>query len=203
MEIEAGDICDRDSVVKAFKGAEVVFHLVALIRYPILLSRAPFLHSYQRGRQLERSTGRTGQWRGACRPDLYERSLRHGSGSADPRDPLFVIGVYRSGTTLIAQFLNNHPELRVTHETLHFFRFYLGADLGLNDRYRDIIEDARTRLDDRHIAPRRRFPRWSGSQRQVREHGRQEHRSQIDLGVISQSYTGRPSEALLVCILGS
>jgi len=58
--------------------------------------------------------------------------------------------VYRSGTTLIAQFLNNHPELRVTHETLHFFRFYLETGAPVHNRYRDIIDDARIRLDDRY-----------------------------------------------------
>ncbi|MFZ5587073.1 MAG: SDR family NAD(P)-dependent oxidoreductase [Thermodesulfobacteriota bacterium] len=34
MEVIAGDICDRDSVAAALKGAEVAFHLAALIAIP-------------------------------------------------------------------------------------------------------------------------------------------------------------------------
>jgi dTDP-glucose 4,6-dehydratase len=34
MEIIAGDICDRDSVRKAAEGAEIIFHLAALIAIP-------------------------------------------------------------------------------------------------------------------------------------------------------------------------
>ena len=34
MEVVAGDICDRDSVVRAVAGTEVVFHLAALIAIP-------------------------------------------------------------------------------------------------------------------------------------------------------------------------
>jgi NAD dependent epimerase/dehydratase len=34
MEVVAGDICDRDSVCQAMQGAEVVFHLAALIAIP-------------------------------------------------------------------------------------------------------------------------------------------------------------------------
>lgn len=63
--------------------------------------------------------------------------------------PLFLTGVYRSGTTLIAQVLNNHPQLRVTYETLHFFRFYLGKYVSPEEHYRDIIEQAGQRLDQR------------------------------------------------------
>jgi NAD dependent epimerase/dehydratase len=34
MEVVAGDVCDRDSVCQAMQGAEVVFHLAALIAIP-------------------------------------------------------------------------------------------------------------------------------------------------------------------------
>jgi NAD dependent epimerase/dehydratase len=34
LEVVAGDVCDRDSLRRAFEGAEVVFHLAALIAIP-------------------------------------------------------------------------------------------------------------------------------------------------------------------------
>ncbi|MBO54723.1 MAG: hypothetical protein CL886_03590 [Dehalococcoidia bacterium] len=64
--------------------------------------------------------------------------------------PIFITGVYRSGTTLISQLLNNHPDLRVIHDTLHFFRFYLGKYNPINDRYKDIVQDASDRLHERY-----------------------------------------------------
>jgi len=38
-------------------------------------------------------------------------------------NPIFVTGIYRSGTTLISRMLNNHPDLSITYDSVHFMRF--------------------------------------------------------------------------------
>lgn len=63
--------------------------------------------------------------------------------------PLFLTGMYRSGTSLVSQVLNNHPRLRVIYDNLHFFRFYLGKYIPLEDRYPDIVQEAKQRLGER------------------------------------------------------
>lgn len=63
--------------------------------------------------------------------------------------PLFLTGMYRSGTSLVSQVLNNHPKLRVIYDNLHFFRFYLGKYLPIRDRYADIVREAEQRLNGR------------------------------------------------------
>ena len=37
--------------------------------------------------------------------------------------PIFITGVWRSGTTLISRIFNNHPELDITYDSVHFMRF--------------------------------------------------------------------------------
>jgi len=63
--------------------------------------------------------------------------------------PIFLTGVYRSGTTLPAQILNAHPQLCVTHDSLNFFRFYLGSYKPVATRYAEIVEEAESRLGKR------------------------------------------------------
>lgn len=65
--------------------------------------------------------------------------------------PIFLTGVYRSGTTLPAQILNNHSQLRITYDTLQFFRFYLGRFDPIKNRYTEIVNDAAWRLDKRYL----------------------------------------------------
>ncbi len=61
--------------------------------------------------------------------------------------PLFVTGVYRSGTTLVAQVLNNHPDLRIIWDSLHFFRYFLSSKYRpIGDSYKSIVSDASDRL---------------------------------------------------------
>ncbi|KKL90747.1 hypothetical protein LCGC14_1901620 [marine sediment metagenome] len=64
-------------------------------------------------------------------------------------NPIFITGVYRSGSTLIAQIINNHPKVRVIYDTLHFFRFYLGRYDPIHKRYREIVKEAAERLNKR------------------------------------------------------
>ena len=39
-------------------------------------------------------------------------------------DPFFIVGVHRSGTTLLRLMLNNHPHLAVPFETVFIIEFY-------------------------------------------------------------------------------
>lgn len=42
-------------------------------------------------------------------------------------DPILITGVFRSGTTLISQILNNHPEISITYDSVNFMRFCYGC----------------------------------------------------------------------------
>jgi Sulfotransferase family len=51
------------------------------------------------------------------------------SRTVDLERPVFIIGVGRSGTSLLQSMLNAHPELAFTPET-HFFRRYVADDIA-------------------------------------------------------------------------
>lgn len=69
---------------------------------------------------------------------------------SNSHNPIFITGVYRSGTTLLAQILNNHPSLRIIYDTLHFFRFYLGKYNPVHQHYKNILKDTNDRLFKRY-----------------------------------------------------
>jgi hypothetical protein len=66
-----------------------------------------------------------------------------------PDGPIFLTGVYRSGTTLVAKLLGAHPRLRVASDSLNFYRFYLGRFEPCSLRYGEIVSEARERLGER------------------------------------------------------
>ena len=41
----------------------------------------------------------------------------------DETAPLFITGTWRCGSTLISRMMNNHPDLDITYDTVHFMRF--------------------------------------------------------------------------------
>ena len=47
-------------------------------------------------------------------------------------NPIFITGVYRSGTTLLSRALNDHPDIAVTYDTIHFMRFHYQKDRALD-----------------------------------------------------------------------
>ncbi|MGF1630394.1 MAG: sulfotransferase [Kiloniellaceae bacterium] len=60
-------------------------------------------------------------------------------------EPFFVLGVQRSGTTMLRLMLNNHPELAVPHETVFITQFYRKlenyGDLAKADNRRALLDD--------------------------------------------------------------
>ncbi len=66
--------------------------------------------------------------------------------------PILITGVWRSGTTLISRILNNHPDLEITFDTVHFMRFSFNKYNPIHKRKNVIklINDTRKRLLDRY-----------------------------------------------------
>lgn len=62
--------------------------------------------------------------------------------------PIFITGVYRSGTTLISAILNNHSELSVTYDSVHFMRFSYNKynPIRKKQNYRRLVMDTHERL---------------------------------------------------------
>lgn len=63
--------------------------------------------------------------------------------------PIFISGVYRSGTTLPIKMLNAHPNLALTHDSLNFFRYYLKHGAEISTVYPEIVKDVSERLGTR------------------------------------------------------
>ena len=77
---------------------------------------------YERGNALQRASSQyrpeiletnTAEQKRVCTPAFF--AARQGYGAPDP-DPIFVVGLPRSGSTLIEQILASHPEVEGTQE---------------------------------------------------------------------------------------
>ncbi len=89
-------------------------------------------------------------------------AARQGWGVADP-DPIFILGLPRSGSTLIEQILASHPQIEGTHELADVQRIVMelrarGTDLE-NPRYPGVLTELTaedfTRLGERFLAETR------------------------------------------------
>jgi tetratricopeptide (TPR) repeat protein len=106
---------------------------------------------YERGNALQRADSRyrpavietnTRQQRAVCTPAFF--AARAGWGAQD-RDPIFILGLPRSGSTLIEQILASHSQVEGTQELPDIQRIVLelqGRDPDLDDpRYPAVLAD--------------------------------------------------------------
>jgi tetratricopeptide (TPR) repeat protein len=122
----------EDAEVERMRTAESAAAAAAVDRYHLcfalgkaLEDRGEFAESfryYERGNALRHATSRyrpeplelnTRMQIAVCTPELF---ARHRSSGAPDRDPIFIVGLPRSGSTLIEQILASHSEVEGTHE---------------------------------------------------------------------------------------
>jgi tetratricopeptide (TPR) repeat protein len=109
---------------------------------------------YERGNALKRSESKyraaiiennTRQQIEVCQPEFFARHAS--SGAADP-DPIFIVGLPRSGSTLLEQILASHSEVEGTQELANvqqIVRNLRGRDPDLNNpRYPRILAEMNT-----------------------------------------------------------
>jgi len=115
---------------------------------------------YERGNALKRSESRyrpeiletnTRQQIEVCTPDFFARR----SGWGDPRpDPIFILGLPRSGSTLLEQILASHSRVEGTQELADIQRIVLdlqGREANLDDpRYPKVLAEL-TEADFRRL----------------------------------------------------
>jgi hypothetical protein len=66
--------------------------------------------------------------------------------------PLFITGLWRSGTTLISRMLNNHDEISVTYDLVHFLRFSYNKynPINVESSALQLVKDVADRINDRY-----------------------------------------------------
>ncbi len=121
---------------------------------------------YGRGNALRRSAGsyrpeqiehNTWLQIEVCTPALF---TRHRGGGAVAADPIFIVGLPRSGSTLIEQILASHSQVEGTHELADVPRIVTDLD-GRDSRYPGVLrsmspEDFR-RLGERYLQQTRAY----------------------------------------------
>jgi tetratricopeptide (TPR) repeat protein len=122
----------EDPEIAAMRAAEAAAATSTVDRYHLcfalgkaLEDRGEYAESfrfYERGNALRRTASRyrpelqernTRQQIEVCTPELFAR--HQGAGAAAP-DPIFIVGLPRSGSTLIEQILASHSQVEGTHE---------------------------------------------------------------------------------------
>jgi tetratricopeptide (TPR) repeat protein len=167
--------------VAAMRAAEAAPATAAVDRYHLcfalgkaLEDRGQFEESfrcYERGNALKRAAGR-------YRPELLELNTRrqietctaqlfarHAGAGAPAADPIFIVGLPRSGSTLIEQILASHSQVEGTHELADVPRIVTelrGRDAGAEDaRYPAVLAqlsgDEFRRLGEKYLADTRAY----------------------------------------------
>ncbi|HVN45478.1 MAG TPA: sulfotransferase [Steroidobacteraceae bacterium] len=106
---------------------------------------------YERGNALKRAASRyrpepiernTARQRQVCTAEFFRERERYG---VDSNEPIFIVGLPRSGSTLIEQILASHSQVEGTHELGDIPRFVLelqGREPGRDDpRYPAILAE--------------------------------------------------------------
>lgn len=63
--------------------------------------------------------------------------------------PIFITGVYRSGTTLLTGLIGAHKDIDIGHPTVQYFRYILKKNIDPST-YRDIVQSIAERIDFRY-----------------------------------------------------
>ncbi len=63
--------------------------------------------------------------------------------------PIFITGVYRSGTTLLTGLIGAHKDIDIGHPTVQYYRYILKKDIDPNT-YLDIVKSIADRVDFRY-----------------------------------------------------
>ena len=63
--------------------------------------------------------------------------------------PIFISGLYRSGTTILTRIIDQANELCSTYDTIHFMRFSYNKYLPIEDNYKKLVQDTRDRVYNR------------------------------------------------------
>lgn len=61
-------------------------------------------------------------------------------------NPIFISGLYRSGTTVLTRILDQSNEVSTTYDTIHFLRFSYNKYNPISENYRKLIQDTRDRV---------------------------------------------------------
>jgi hypothetical protein len=66
-------------------------------------------------------------------------------------NPIWVSGVYRSGTTFISALIGAHPDIQASSSTIKFLRFCLGkyGDLNVEENLKTLLFDTNKRIEVR------------------------------------------------------
>ena len=92
-----------------------------------------------------------------CTPALF---ARHRAGGASAADPIFILGLPRSGSTLIEQILASHSQVEGTHELADVPRIVTDLD-GRDSRYPGILQSMSSeefrRLGERYLQETRAY----------------------------------------------
>ena len=65
------------------------------------------------------------------------------------KNPVFITGVYRSGTTILSRMLDAHPDMNIAYDSINYFRWYLKTNTPPKD-YKKIVHEVGDRLLNRY-----------------------------------------------------
>ena len=63
--------------------------------------------------------------------------------------PIFITGVYRSGTTLLTGLIGAHNDIDIGHPTVQYYRYILKKNID-PDKFKDIVQEISERIDFRY-----------------------------------------------------